>query len=160
MEEYPILHKSAQHFEGVAVAGMTLAMVAIVLSLLLYHFLSAANLSGADDRLLKEWIKDHYVLIIIELLFTILSVVLLWFNLYFLGLMRFKGVNYNTYGLSGIACVGSIIVAFLYMTIVHFTRTIPRIKKDVLHNVSNVNSPLVESAMVLNADGSRRVMPM
>lgn len=74
---------------NMAACSFTAGMLAIVLSLMLYVALAAANF-GRDnnDQLVAMWVQDYYWLLLAETAFIITSVLFVWACAYFVGLIK------------------------------------------------------------------------
>ncbi len=160
MEKYPLeegfifLYHGGEIFAWISAVSLTLAVTAIIISLSLYNFLAAANFPDDDDNMLQEWIAVHYPFIVAELISTVLSALLQWFNFYFLGLMRIPTLDYYNWAIVGIIGWGVVIVMFIFLAVLHFFKTVPRIRKEAakLNNQDEV-APLEKDIQLRKAGG-------
>jgi hypothetical protein len=73
---------------NMAACSFTAGMLAIVLSLMLYVALAAANFGKDNDQLVAMWVSNHFWLLVAETLCIIVSVLFVWACAYFVGLIK------------------------------------------------------------------------
>jgi hypothetical protein len=110
-----------------AAVSFTSSMVTIIISMSLYVALSAANIPTDADSLVKLWVKQHYFLLVAELVCLMVAVLFVWSTAYFVGLVKFE-VDYLMWAIIG--WVGMFLVTFInvYICYLHFYSTMPTIK--------------------------------